>query len=52
MTDSPTILDKLASALGRKNQIPNQELAQNLADSCDMGALKCWVENTMTRLAK
>ena len=38
------VLDKLASSIGRKDDIPNQELAKEIALSGDMGAVKELVE--------
>ena len=35
-----TIIDKLASSLNRKDEIPNQELAKQIADSDDKKAVK------------
>lgn len=40
-----SILDKLASAQGRRDEVPNQELAQQLIMSSDKAAIKLLVEN-------
>lgn len=44
-----SILDKLASALGRRDEVPNQELAQQLIMSSDKNAIKLLVENLKNR---
>lgn len=40
-----TIIDKLASSLNRKDEGPNQELAKNIADRDDKGAVIELVDN-------
>jgi len=40
-----TIIDKLATSLGRKDEAPNQELAKYIADRDDRGAAKELVDN-------
>lgn len=40
-----SILDKLASAQGRRDEVPNQELAQQLIMSSDKAAIKLLIEN-------
>ena len=39
------VIDKLASSLGRRDEIPNQELAKQIADTGDKKAIKELVEN-------
>ncbi len=40
-----TILDKLAISLGRRDEVPNQELAKRIVDKRDKNAVKELVEN-------
>ncbi|HSS18957.1 MAG TPA: hypothetical protein VLL54_02685 [Pyrinomonadaceae bacterium] len=40
-----TILDNLATALGRRDEVPNQELAQQIRRKKDQGAIKELVAN-------
>ena len=40
-----TVIDKLASSLGRRDEIPNQELAKQIAGAGDKKAVKELVEN-------
>ncbi|WP_136608717.1 hypothetical protein [Paenibacillus dokdonensis] len=44
-----TIIDKLATSLGRKDEAPNQELAQYIASEDDRGAVKELVDNLYNR---
>lgn len=45
MEKSINVLERLASALGRKDQVPNQELAEELATIQDKAGIKTLVEN-------
>jgi hypothetical protein len=40
-----TIIDKLATSLGRRDEVPNQELAKYITDQGDNNAVKELVEN-------
>ncbi len=40
-----TVLNKLASALGRRDEVPNQELARSIEQSKDTDAIKELVDN-------
>ncbi|MEZ4776481.1 MAG: hypothetical protein R3D00_25115 [Bacteroidia bacterium] len=40
-----SITDRLSSSLGRKDEVPNQELAQEIAENEDLAAIKELVEN-------
>ena len=40
-----TIIDKLATSLNRRDEVPNQELAKQIADSNDKKAVKELIEN-------
>ena len=40
-----SIINKLASSLGRRDEVPNQELAKRIASTDDAGAIKELVEN-------
>ncbi|MCJ8014116.1 hypothetical protein MUG84_20600 [Paenibacillus sp. KQZ6P-2] len=40
-----TIIDKLATSLGRKDEGPNQELAKDIANRDDRGAVQELVDN-------
>lgn len=40
-----TVLDKLATALNRRDEVPNQELAQRIAEAGDKSAVKELAEN-------
>ena len=44
-----TVIDKLASSLGRRDEIPNQELAKQIADTGDKKAVKELVENLASK---
>lgn len=44
-----TIIDKLATALNRKDEGPNQELAKYIADRNDREAVKELVDNLYNR---
>jgi hypothetical protein len=40
-----TVLDKLATALNRRDEVPNQELAQRIAEAPDKNAIQELVDN-------
>ena len=40
-----TVIDKLATSLNRRDEVPNQELAKQIASSNDKKAVKELVEN-------
>jgi hypothetical protein len=40
-----TVIDKLATSLGRRDEVPNQQLAKEIADSKDTNAVKELVDN-------
>ena len=40
-----SIINKLASSLGRRDEVPNQELARKIADKNDKGAIRELVDN-------
>lgn len=44
-----SVLDQLACALGRKDEVPNQELAKRIADTNDKVAVKELVENLQNK---
>ncbi len=44
-----SVLTKLASALNRNDEVPNQQLAQEIADSGDADAIRELVENLSNR---
>ncbi len=44
-SDSMSILNKLATALNRRDEIPNEELAKQIADTGDKKAVKELVDN-------
>lgn len=39
------MIEKLASSLGRRDEVPNQELAREIADNTDQSAIKALFEN-------
>ena len=40
-----TVIDRLATPLGRRDEVPNQELAKEIADSHDAKAVRQLIEN-------
>ena len=46
MPQNSTILDKLASSLGRRDEISNQELAQEIITQNDIKAIEELIENS------
>ena len=47
--DSLTVLDQLATALNRRDEVPNQELARRIVDAGDTSAIKELVENLVNK---
>ena len=46
-----SVIDKLASSLGRRDEVPNQELAKEIVLSQDVEAVKVLVENLSNKKA-
>src|SRR4030095_3163279 len=44
-----SVLDQLATALGRRDEVPNQELAQRIVRASDAAAVKELVENLVNK---
>jgi len=44
-----TVLDKLATALNRRDEVPNQELAQKIVEAGDHNAVKELVDNLIQK---